>query len=139
MRRIMTSTALVFAGALLLSGCTAGGGTATPTADPCETLGNAVRDISNGVQNALASADPAELQATLEGYSERVDELDQLVEGDGAAADVIGSLDAALAEATEFVATLPTDAEEVDSERVAEVQAEIQEAASGVTEACAEE
>ena len=98
-----------------------------------------MRDISNGVQNALASADPAELQATLEGYSERVDDLDQLVEGDGAAADVIGSLDAALAEATEFVATLPTDAEEVDSERVAEVQAEIQEAASGVTEACAEE
>ena len=138
MRRIMTSTALVFAGALLLSGCSAGGGTATPSGDPCETLSNAVRDISNGVQNALASADPAELQATLEGYSVRVDELDQLVEGSGASSDIVDSLDAALAEATEFVATLPTDAEEVDSEAVAEVQAEIQEAASGVTEACAE-
>ena len=81
MRRIMTSTALVFAGVLLLAGSSAGGGTATPSADPCETLSNAVRDISNGVQNALAAADPAELQATLEGYTERVDELDQLVEG----------------------------------------------------------
>ena len=138
MRRIMTSTALVFAGVLLLAGCSAGGGTATPSADPCETLSNAVRDISNGVQNALAAADPAELQATLEGYSERVDELDATVEGDGAAADVIDSLDAALTKATEFAATLPTDAEEVDSEKVAEAQAEIQEAASGVTEACAE-
>ena len=62
----------------------------------------------------------------------------RLVEGDGAAADVIDSLDAALTKATEFAATLPTDAEEVDSEEVAEAQAEIQEAASGVTEACAE-
>jgi hypothetical protein len=137
MLRIITSTALVF-GALLLSGCSAGGGTATPSGDPCERLSNAVRDISNGVQNALASADPAELQATLEGYGVRVDELDQLVEGTGASSDIVDSLDAALAEATEFVATLPTDAEEVDSEAVAEVQAEIQEAASGVTEACAE-
>ena len=138
MRRIMTSTALVFAGVLLLAGCSAGGGTATPSADPCETLSNAVRDISNGVQNALAAADPAELQATLEGYTERVDELDQLVEGDGAASDVIDSLDAALARATEFAETLPADAEDIDSEAVAEAQAEIQEAASGVTDACAD-
>ena len=138
MRRIMTSTALVFAGVLLLAGCSAGGGTATPSADPCETLSNAVRDISNGVQNALAAADPAELQATLEGYTERVDEQDLLVEGDGAASDVIDSLDAALARATEFAETLPADAEDIDSEAVAEAQAEIQEAASGVTDACAD-
>ena len=138
MRRIMTSTALVFAGALLLSGCTAGGGAATPTADPCETLSNAVRDISNGVQNALAGADPAELQSTLEGYSERVDDLDQLIEGNGAASDIVNSLDEALPAATEVAATLPTDAEEIDSEAAAEFQADIQEAASGMTEACAE-
>ena len=39
---------------------------------------------------------------------------------------------------TEFAATLPTDAEEIDSDAVAEHQAAIQDAASRVTEACAE-
>jgi hypothetical protein len=138
MQRIMTSTVLVFAGALLLSGCSAGGGTATPSADPCETLQTAVRDISNGVQNALAGADPAELEATLEGYSERVDALDVLAEGDSAVSDIVDSLDAALAKATEFAATLPTDAEDIDSEALAEQQEAIQDAASRVKEACAE-
>ncbi len=140
MQRIMTSTALVFAGALLLAGCTAGGGTATPSADPCETLESAVRDISNGIQNALASVDPAELQSTLEGYSERVNELDELAAGDSAVSDVIDSLDQALTEATEFAATLPTDPEaEVDADAVAERQAAVQEAAAEVTAACTEE
>ena len=139
MQRIMTSTALVFAGALLLAGCAAGGGTATPSADPCETLEDAVRDISNGIQNALAAADPAELQATLEGYSERVDELDELAVDNNAVSEVIDSLDQALTAATEFAATLPSDPEEVDADAVAERQAAVQEAAAEVTAACTEE
>ena len=76
MQRIMTSTALVFAGALLLSGCTTGGSGSSPSADPCDTVQSEVRDISNGAQNALASGDdPAEVQSALEDYSVRVTEL----------------------------------------------------------------
>ena len=106
MRRIITSTALVFAGALLLSGCSAGSTAPTPSADPCEQLRVAVRDIANGAQNALAGIDPAEVQEKLEGYSERVDEFSAQAEDNSVASDVAASLDEAIASAMEFVATL---------------------------------
>lgn len=137
MRRIMTSTALVFAGALLLSGCAAGGGEPTPSADPCEAVRVAARDISNGVQNALAGVDPAALQEKLEGYSQRLDELGAQAEDGSAASDAVASLDEAVSAAMEFVATLPPDGE-VDPDAAAERQAAVQEAAAGLTEACAE-
>ncbi len=139
MPRIMTSTALLFAGALLLAGCAAGGGTATPSADPCETLSTEVRDISNGAQNTLAAGgDPAEMQSALEGYAERVDAL--LEEADAAVSEDLEAFHESLHEAAEFAATLPSDPEaEVDAEAVAEQQTAIQEAATGVNEACTAE
>ena len=137
MRRIMTSTALVFAGALLLSGCSAGSTTPTPSADPCEQLRVTVRDIANGAQNVLAGTDPAEVQERLEGYSERVDEFSAQAEDNSVASDVAASLDEAITAAMEFVSTLPPDGE-IDPDAAAERQAAIQEAAAPMIDACDE-
>ncbi|WP_448808335.1 hypothetical protein [Agromyces bauzanensis] len=136
MQRMKLSAALVFAGALLLSGCAAGGGDAETTAGGCDTIQSEVRDISNGAQNALAAGgDPSEIQSALEGYSERAAAL-----GEDADDDVAGAVDTlveAIDEAADFAETLPTDPEaEVDAEAVAEHQTAIQEAAAEVTGAC---
>ena len=139
MQRIMTSTALVFAGALLLSGCTTGGSGSSPSADPCETVQSEVRDISNGAQNALASGDdPAEVQSALEDYSVRATELGETTTDE--VSTELEALTGALDDAAEFAATLPSDPEaEVDSEAVAEHQMAIQDAATSAGEACAAE
>lgn len=136
MQRIMTSTALVFAGALLLAGCAAGGSGASSSADECDTVKSDVRDISNGAQNTLAAGgDPAEIQSALEGYSDRVDQLGE--DTSDAVSDELEKLAGALDDAAEFAATLPSDPDaEVDSDAVAEHQTAIQDAASGVNDAC---
>lgn len=136
MQRIKRSVVLVFAGALLLSGCAAGGGGGEAGADECETVRTEVRDISNGAQNALAAGgDPSEVHDALEGYSERVDALEE--EADGAVSDALEALDEAIDEAADFAETLPSDPEaEVDAEAVAEHQTAIQDAAAEVTSAC---
>ena len=139
MQRIMTSTALVFAGALLLSGCAAGGSASSPSADPCDTVQSEVRDISNGAQNALASGDdPAEVQSALEDYSVRVTELGETTTDE--VSTELEALTGAIDDAAEFAATLPTDPDaEVDSEAVAEHQTAIQDAATAAGEACTAE
>ena len=56
MRRFTMPAALVFAGALALTGCASGGGDDTATAEEsCSTIASQVRDISNGVQNNIAA------------------------------------------------------------------------------------
>ena len=139
MQRNMTSTALVFAGALLLSGCTAGGGAATPSADACETVQSEVRDISNGAQNVLVGGgDPSEIQSSLEDYSVRVSELAETT--DDAVSTELEGLTGALDDAAEFAGTLPSDPEaEVDADAVAEHQTAIQDAATAASEACTAE
>jgi len=136
MQRIMTSAALVLASALLLSACAAGGGAATATADPCEAVRTEARDISNGAQNTLAAGgDPADVQAAIEGYSERVTTLGETTSDEASTA--LEGLSGALDEAAEFAATLPSDPEaEVDADAVAEHQTAIQEAAAEVASAC---
>jgi hypothetical protein len=138
MQRIKRSVVLVFAGALLLSGCAAGGGggAGEAGADDCDTVRSEVRDISNGAQNALASGgDPSEVHDSLEGYSERVDALAE--EADDAVADALEALDEKIDEAADFAETLPSDPEaEVDADAVAEHQTAIQEAATEVGNAC---
>ena len=90
MQRMKLSAALVFAGALLLSGCAADGGSGEAAADSCETVQSEVRDISNGAQNVLAAGgDPSEMTSALEGYSERAGEL---AEEAGIKGRVIGPL-----------------------------------------------
>ncbi|MDQ0894519.1 ABC-type glycerol-3-phosphate transport system substrate-binding protein [Agromyces ramosus] len=143
MQKIMTSTALLFAGALLLTGCAAGGGgaEASASADPCEAVRVEVRDISNGAQNALtAGGEPADVQASLEGYSERVDALDESAGDDEAVSDALEALGEKIDDAAEFAATLPAAPEaEVDADAVAEHQTAIQESAAEVTSACGAE
>jgi hypothetical protein len=140
MQKIMTSTALLFAGALLLSGCAAGGGgaEASASADPCSAVRAEVRDVSNGAQNALsAGGDPADVQSSLEGYGERVDELDKTAGDDQSVSDALDGLGTAIDDAAEFASTLPTDPDaEVDADAVAEHQTAIQEAAAEVSSSC---
>jgi len=140
MQRIMTSAALVFASALLLSGCAASGGGGEAAVDTCETVRTEVRDISNGAQNSLAAGgDPSEVKSALEGYSERVDTLAEEADNEGVS-DALEGLGERLDEAADFAETLPTDPEaEVDGEAVAEQQTAIHEAATEVTSACAPE
>ncbi|MBT2500659.1 hypothetical protein J7E25_16295 [Agromyces sp. ISL-38] len=140
MQRIKTSVALVFAGALLLTGCATGGGggggeTAT---DACETVRSEARDISNGAQNALAAGgDPSDVQAAMEGYRERVDAIDKTAGDDAGLSDALEALGEKLDEAAAFAATLPSDPEaEVDADAVAAQQEGISEAAAEVTAGC---
>lgn len=132
-----TTVALVFASALLLSGCSAGGGGPTSAADACASVQAALRDVSNGAQNALASAsDPDEVQADLEGYSERAAALAEKADNSDVA-KALETLDAKLTEAAEAVGTLPTDAEgELDADAIAEQLTGIQEAVEKISVAC---
>ncbi len=138
MQRITTSAALVFAGALLLSACATGGGTAEPTADPCETVQFEVRDISNGAQNTLArGGDPTDMQATLETYSERVAALEETAGDNAALSEALVVLDETIAEAANFALTLPSDpAADVDPEALTMQQTQIADAADQVNIAC---
>ena len=146
MQKIITSTALVFAGALLLSGCATGSGTADSgadaSADSCETVRVAVRDISNGAQNAiLAVSDPAELQASLDALSERADALDEQAADDTALAEALDALDEKIDAASDWAETLPTAADieagtEIDAEAQAAQAEGIQAAAVTITEVC---
>ncbi|MFB9307744.1 hypothetical protein BJY17_002785 [Agromyces hippuratus] len=146
MQRIITSTALVFAGALLLSGCATSGGTeASASADSCEVVRVEVRDVSNGAQNAILTvSDPAELQAYLDDLSERVDALDEQAADDSALADALDAFDEKIDAASDWAETLPSAAEieagaEIDAEAQAAQTADIQAAAVKVTEVCTAE
>ncbi|WP_173922727.1 hypothetical protein [Agromyces sp. Marseille-P2726] len=136
----MTSAAIVFTGALLFTGCAAGGGGGGETAATgCDAISTEVRDISNGAQNALAAGgDPADVNDALEGYSERVDALEE--EADGDVSEALDALDEKIDDAADFAETLPSDPEaEVDDEAVAEHQSAIQDAATAVNDACSDE
>ena len=132
---------LVCAGVLLLSGCSAGGGTPpTSVADACATVQTALRDVSNGAQNTLnAVGSPTELQSSLEDYSARATALaDEAANAD--VADALATVSEKLSEAAASVATLPTDAEgELDTEAVAGELTTIQEAVDKVNAACTED
>jgi hypothetical protein len=150
MRRIAMPAALVFAGALALSGCAADGGdTAGSGADTCTTVASEVRDISNGVQNTLASASSTdEIETYLEDAQSRVDaaieeagDNDELV---SAVEDFTGELEG-VGEYAGGLTEAPTEedpsvtAVEQDPEELAERQTAIQEAAGEVTASCGED
>lgn len=138
MRGTKTTTMLVLAGALLLTGCASGGSAgSTPKVDACATVQSAVRDISNGAQNTLAAAGtPSEIQAKLEDYSARVVALAEKAENPDVA-DALAKVDEKLAEVSAAVGSLPTDEDgAIDAEAIAEQQAGIQEAADKLKTAC---
>ncbi|KRC60862.1 hypothetical protein ASE14_07815 [Agromyces sp. Root81] len=142
MRGTKTSAVLVFASALLLSGCASGGGTpSTAVAGACETLQGALRDVSNGAQNALnAVGSPEEIQAKLEDYSSRAAELAEKADNPDVA-DALATVDEKLSEAAAFAGTIPINADgevEPDPDALAEQQASIQEAVDKVKAVCVE-
>lgn len=145
MQRIITTTALVFAGALLFTGCAASSddNTAAQGGDNCEVVRVAVRDISNGAQNAiLTSTEQAALIEKLDGYSERVDELDEQAADDTKLADALDALQEKIEAAESYAATLPTTATEdfeADADAQAAATGDIQAAAVTVTEVCSAE
>lgn len=123
---------------MLLSGCAAGGTGPTSVADACSSVQAALRDVSNGAQNALASAgDPAEIQANLEAYSDRAGALAEKADNSDVV-NALETLDAKLSDTAQAVGALPTDAEgELDVDATAEQQAAIQEAVEKISAACA--
>ncbi|MFK4730264.1 hypothetical protein ROT00_11300 [Agromyces mediolanus] len=134
----MTTTALVFAGALLLSGCaTSGSGDASAAPSGCDTIRSEVRNVSNGAQNTLATAtDGAATKTYLEGLEDRVDALDEQAGDDTKVEDALEGLKSALGDAADYAATIPADGTQ-DADALAAQQTAIQTAASEVTKACA--
>lgn len=149
MRRFAMPAALVFAGALALSGCAAGDGgdTAGSADDTCTTVATEVRDISNGVQNTLASsASVDELETYLEDAKSRVDAAVEEAGDDEEVAAAIEDFKATLEGVSEYAGELtegPSEEDpevtvvEQDPEALAEQQAAVQEASAEVGSACA--
>ncbi|MFE5670082.1 hypothetical protein ACFQ58_00595 [Agromyces sp. NPDC056523] len=151
MQRFAMPTALVFAAALALSGCAAGGGggdTAGSTEDNCTTVAGHVRDISNGVQNTLASATSAdELEEYLEEAKSRVteaadeaesDDLETAVDDFAATLEGVGEYADGLEEAPSEEDPETTTLQQ-DPDALAEQQAAVQEAAGEVASVCSAE
>ncbi|HEY1105089.1 hypothetical protein MUN74_07290 [Agromyces endophyticus] len=140
----MKTTALLFAGALLFTGCASNGsgdGTATTAAaDDCETIRVAVRDISNGAQNAvITGTEQAAVLEKLDGYSTRLDDLATEYADNEDVTAAIGTLQEKVTAAEDYAKTLPTapdDTFEADADAQAAVTGDIQAAAVTVTKAC---
>lgn len=149
MRRIAMPAALVFAGALALSGCAAGDGgdTAAPAEDTCATIASEVRDISNGVQNTLASAASVdEIEAYLEDAKSRIDAAVEEAGDNEELAAAVEEFKAQLESVSEYSGELTEGPSEVDPEAtvveqdpeaMAEQQTAVMEAATEVNSVCA--
>ncbi|WP_430647967.1 hypothetical protein [Agromyces sp. GXS1127] len=148
MRRFTMPAALVFAGALALTGCASGDGgdTAASGEDSCATIAADVRDISNGVQNNIAAPSSLEgLQDYLGDASERTDALIEEAGDDDALIDALGGFQTALNEVSTYADGLeevPSEEDpsvmtvEQDPEELAAQQTAVQEASSEVAASC---
>jgi hypothetical protein len=140
MRRFTMPAALVFAGALALTGCTAqGGDTAGAAAESvCETVASGVRDISNGIQNTLASA-TAENRDEVEAYLTEAGDRVEALAADAEESEFATAIEefAAEVEASgQYAGELPEDPSTQDPEALSERQAALQEAAADVQASC---
>ena len=136
--RTITSAALILAGALLFSGCSGnGGGIPTSVGDACAVLKSALTEVSDNVESALSdSAEPSEVQASLEGFAETVDGLADSA-GNADVAEVLSTLSETLGDAATKVATLPTDADgKLDAKALAEEKTAIEDSVEKVNTAC---
>jgi|GEM_PF-3050937 len=148
MRRFTMPAALVFAGALALTGCASGDGgdTAATGEESCSTIAAEVRDISNGVQNNLAAPGSVdELQDYLGEASERTDALIEEAGDDDALIDSLGGFQTALNEVSTYADGLeevPSEEDpsamtiEQDPDELASQQAAVQEASGAVAASC---
>ncbi|GAA1955029.1 hypothetical protein [Agromyces allii] len=141
MQKIITTSALLFAGALLFTGC-ATSTSDNASADNCEVVRVAVRDISNGAQNAIASTTDQSLTAKLEDYSKRLDELAADNADNADLTKAIEGVQDKITAAEDYAATLPAEADEEfvpDADAQATASGDIQTAAVTVTEVCTAE
>lgn len=139
-RRFTMPAALLFAGALALTGCTAQGGENAEAAaeSVCETVATGIRDISNGIQNTLASATAEkrdEVEAYLTEAGDRVEALAADAE-DSEFAAAIEEFAAEVEASGEYAGELPEDPSTQDPEALAERQAALQETAAEVQGSC---
>ena len=149
MRRIAMPAALVFAGALALSGCATGNGgdTAAPAEDTCATVASEMRDISNGIQNTLASATSTDdIQAYLDDAKSRVDAAVEEAGDNEELAAAVEDFKSQLESVSEYAGELtegPSEDDpeatvvEQDPEAMAEQQTAVMEAATEVNSVCA--
>lgn len=148
MRRLTKPAALVFAAALALTACTGQAGDTDPestagngeilTAAACEAIAVAVAEISDGVQEQLASASAEtreDVRAFVDDASERIDELLADAENQELA-DALEDFAEELRESAEFTAELPDDPAQRDEAELSERQQELREAAEDVRDAC---
>ncbi|SFR68733.1 hypothetical protein SAMN05428970_0500 [Agromyces sp. CF514] len=138
-KKIITTTALLFAGALLFTGCATSTTDGASGDDNCEVVRVAVRDISNGAQNAIATAADQSLTETLEGYSKRLDELAADNADNADLTKAIEGVQEKVVAAEDYAATLPAEATEdftPDADAQATASGDIQAAAVTVTEVC---
>lgn len=143
MRRFTMPAALVFAGALALTGCTAqdgdNAGAAGAAAETvCETVASGIRDISNGIQNTLATATAEnrdEVEAYLTEAGDRVEALAADAE-DSEFAAAVEEFAAEVEASGEYAGDLPDDPSTQDPEELSERQAALQETAANVQESC---
>jgi chemotaxis protein histidine kinase CheA len=140
MRRFTMPAAIIFVGALALTGCTAQDGENAGAAaeSVCETVASGVRDISNGIQNTLASVTAEnrdEVEAYLTEAGDRVEALAADAE-DSEFAAAIEEFAAEVEASGEYAGDLPEDPSTQDPEELSERQAAIQEAAANVKESC---
>ncbi|BDZ54442.1 hypothetical protein [Agromyces marinus] len=146
MRRITMPAALVFAGALALTGCASGGDSTASGEESCATAAAEVRDISNGVQNNIAAPSSlAGLQEYLAEASERTDALIEDAGDDDALIDALGGFQTALNEVSTYADGLeevPSEEDpsamtiEQDPDQLAAQQAAVQEASAEVSASC---
>ncbi|WP_353816762.1 hypothetical protein [Agromyces sp. SYSU T00266] len=148
MRRFTMPAALVFAGALALTGCASGGGgdTAATGEESCSSIAAQIRDISNGVQNNLAAPSSLEgLQDYLGESSERTDALIEEAGDSDALIDSLGEFQTALNEVSTYADGLeevPSEDDpsvmtiEQDPDELASQQSAVQEASSAVAASC---
>ncbi|ANJ25616.1 hypothetical protein [Agromyces aureus] len=142
MQKIITTTALLFAGALLFTGCATSASDSASGDDNCEVVRVAVRDISNGAQNAIASTTDQSLTEKLDGYSQRLDELAADNADNAELATAIEGVQDKIVAAEDYAATLPAEADEEftpDADAQATASGDIQTAAVTVTEVCSAE
>jgi hypothetical protein len=140
MRRFTMPAALVFAGALALTGCTAQDGDTAGAAGAavCETVASGIRDISNGIQNTLASVS-AENRDDVEAYLTEAGDRVEALAADAEDSEFAAAVEefAAEVEASgEYAGSLPEDPSTQDPEELSERQAALQEAAANVKDAC---
>ena len=132
--------AIAVSAALLFTGCASGSSSdSTASAQNCDTLRSEVRDINNGAQNTLAgdlSDSQADAKTYFDGLGDRVDTLADQWDDNAAVEKALEGLNDALDAGEDYIATVPTDPEQLDADAQTKAMTDISDAAAAVNTAC---